>query len=130
MGFTAVRAGRTRRQAVRAKFVGREQLDEDRARNYRQLPRRRRRVPVNVKIFLEGEEETGSLSLRSSISKYGNLLRSDAVLSADGGRAHPEVPTLNTGARGNVKLEIGVHTMDVDPHAGRYGGLRPQLHVD
>ena len=85
--------------------------------------------PVNVKIFLEGEEETGSPSLRSIIARYGDLLRSDAVLSADGGRAHPEVPTVNTGARGNVKLEISVRTADVDLHSGRYGGaVRNALH--
>lgn len=87
------------------------------------------RCPVNVKVFLEGEEETGSPSLRSLIARHRQLLHADAVISADGGRAHPEVPTINTGARGIVKLEISLHTASTDLHSGRYGGgVRNALH--
>jgi acetylornithine deacetylase/succinyl-diaminopimelate desuccinylase-like protein len=85
--------------------------------------------PVNIKFFLEGEEETGSPSLRSIIARYGDVLQADAVISADGGRAHRSVPTINTGARGITKLEITVTTADTDLHSGRYGGgVRNALH--
>ncbi|SDV48807.1 dipeptidase [Chitinasiproducens palmae] len=85
--------------------------------------------PVNIKIFLEGEEETGSPSLRAIVAKYRDLLRSDGVLSADGGRASRTVATVNTGARGNAKLEFSLCTASTDLHSGRYGGaVRNALH--
>jgi acetylornithine deacetylase/succinyl-diaminopimelate desuccinylase-like protein len=85
--------------------------------------------PVNIKIFLEGEEETGSPSLRTLAQRHGPLLRAHAVLSADGGRASAEVPTINTGARGNAQLEVRLRSAHKDLHSGRYGGaVRNALH--
>lgn len=85
--------------------------------------------PVNVKLFLEGEEEVGSPSLRAIVARHGALLRADAMLSADGGRASPTVPTVNVGARGNTGLEIALSTAAKDLHSGKYGGaVRNALH--
>lgn len=85
--------------------------------------------PVNIKFFLEGEEETGSPSLRPLLAKYRALLAADAVLSADGGRASTTIPTLNTGARGLCKLEVTLRSAAKDMHSGRYGGaVRNALH--
>ncbi|WP_024511536.1 dipeptidase [Bradyrhizobium sp. ARR65] len=78
--------------------------------------------PVNVKIFLEGEEECSSPSLHAIVDRYRTLLRADAMISADGGRASPVVPTINVGSRGLVELEFSVRTADKDLHSGRYGG--------
>jgi acetylornithine deacetylase/succinyl-diaminopimelate desuccinylase-like protein len=87
------------------------------------------KCPVNVKFFLEGEEETGSPSLRTIVERYRPLLEADAMVSADGGRVSTEVPTLGTGARGIAKLEFTVRTADKDLHSGRYGGaVRNALH--
>jgi acetylornithine deacetylase/succinyl-diaminopimelate desuccinylase-like protein len=87
------------------------------------------RCPVNIKVFLEGEEETGSPSLRTIVERHRALLQADAVLSADGGRASAEVPTINTGARGNAQLEVRLRTASKDLHSGRYGGsVRNALH--
>ncbi len=85
--------------------------------------------PVNVKLFLEGEEEVGSPSLPAIVARYGDLLRADAMLSADGGRASRDIPTINVGARGNTGLELTLRTADKDLHSGRYGGaVRNALH--
>ncbi|MFM0738694.1 M20/M25/M40 family metallo-hydrolase [Paraburkholderia xenovorans] len=85
--------------------------------------------PVNVKVFIEGEEETGSPTLTEIIARFRGLLSADAVLSADGGRASAEVPTVNTGARGCGQLEFRLRTADKDLHSGRYGGsVRNALH--
>ncbi|QOF78954.1 dipeptidase [Variovorax sp. 38R] len=87
------------------------------------------RCPVNIKVFLEGEEETGSPSLRTLVDRHRTLLQADAVLSADGGRASAQVPTINTGARGNSQLEVRLRTAQKDLHSGRYGGsVRNALH--
>ena len=85
--------------------------------------------PVNIKLFLEGEEETGSPSLREIVRRYGSLLRADAMISADGGRQSATVPTINVGARGLAKLELVVRSADKELHSGRYGGaVRNALH--
>ncbi|VVE30111.1 dipeptidase [Pandoraea anhela] len=86
-------------------------------------------LPVNVKVFLEGEEETGSPTLPAIIDRYRDRLDVDAVLSADGGRASATVPTINMGARGAGQLEFRVTTAGKDLHSGRYGGcVRNALH--
>ncbi|MBS0452546.1 MAG: M20/M25/M40 family metallo-hydrolase [Proteobacteria bacterium] len=85
--------------------------------------------PVNIKVFLEGEEETGSPSLRAIVARHGTLLQADAVLSADGGRASATLPTINVGARGNAQLEVRLQSAHKDLHSGRYGGgVRNALH--
>ena len=43
--------------------------------------------PVNMKLFIEGEEEIGSASLRGIAERYRGMLSADAMLSADGNRA-------------------------------------------
>ena len=85
--------------------------------------------PVNVKLFLEGEEEVGSPSLPAIVARYGDLLRADAMLSADGGRASATIPTINVGARGNTGFEVKLTTAAKDLHSGKYGGaVRNALH--
>lgn len=85
--------------------------------------------PVNVKLFLEGEEETGSPSLRAIVDRYRDLLAADAMLSADGGRASKDLATINVGARGMSGLNVALRTASKEVHSGRYGGtIRNALH--
>lgn len=78
--------------------------------------------PVNIKVFLEGEEESGSQSLREIVHRFRPLLQADAMISADGGRASATIPTINVGCRGLVEIEFSIRTADKDLHSGRYGG--------
>jgi acetylornithine deacetylase/succinyl-diaminopimelate desuccinylase-like protein len=85
--------------------------------------------PVNVKLFLEGEEEVGSPSLIGIIERNRDLLRADAMLSADGGGAAGKVPVLNIGCRGIAALQFGLRTARKDAHSGKVGGaMRNALH--
>ncbi len=79
-------------------------------------------LPVNVKLFLEGEEESGSPSLRAIVERHRDKLDADVMLSADGGRASTTVPTLGIGGRGLAALEFSLRTASKDGHSGRYGG--------
>ncbi len=79
-------------------------------------------LPVNVKLLLEGEEESGSRTIPAILEKYRDLLASDVLVSADGGRWRPGLPTVNTNSRGNVGMEITVRTAGHDLHSGRFGG--------
>lgn len=80
-------------------------------------------LPINVKLLIEGEEETGSASLPGILEKHHALLAADAVLSADGARWRPELVSLNVGARGNAGFEFKLKTSSQDLHSGRYGGI-------
>lgn len=79
-------------------------------------------LPCNLKLFIEGEEESGSPSLRTLVERHRDKLQADAMLSADGGRASTTVPTLGIGGRGIVGLEFTLRTAAKDGHSGRYGG--------
>ncbi len=79
-------------------------------------------LPVNVKVFIEGEEECGSPSLRGIVERHHDKLVADAMLSADGGRASTTIPTVGVGGRGLTALELTLRTADKDGHSGRYGG--------
>ena len=88
------------------------------------------RPPVNVKLLLEGEEETGSPSLPAILEANRELLAADAVLSADGARWRADLPSVNVGSRGNGGLGLTVRTAGKDLHSGRYGGaVANALHV-
>ena len=85
--------------------------------------------PVNVKLFLEGEEEVGSPSLPALIEAHRELLAADAMLSADGGGAAGKMPMLNIGCRGIAALQFSLRTARKDAHSGKVGGaLRNALH--
>lgn len=85
--------------------------------------------PVNVKLFLEGEEEVGSPSLPALIEAHRDLLAADAMLSADGGGGAGKVPVLNIGCRGICALQFSLRTARKDAHSGKVGGaMRNALH--
>jgi acetylornithine deacetylase/succinyl-diaminopimelate desuccinylase-like protein len=88
------------------------------------------RLPINVRLLLEGEEETGSPSLGPILEAHRERLAADAVLSADGARWRADLTTINVGNRGNGGFEVTVRTAAKDLHSGRYGGVVPNaLHV-
>ncbi|MEQ8398902.1 dipeptidase [Thalassobaculum sp.] len=88
------------------------------------------RLPVNVKLLLEGEEEVGSATLGAILEGNRASLDADVVLSADGGRWRADLPTIAVGSRGIAALEFSVTTAVKDLHSGRYGGIVPNaLHV-
>jgi acetylornithine deacetylase/succinyl-diaminopimelate desuccinylase-like protein len=80
------------------------------------------RLPVNVKLLLEGEEEVGSRTLPAIMDAERALLAADVLVSADGGRWRPGLPTVNTNSRGNLGMDVKVRTAATDLHSGRYGG--------
>jgi acetylornithine deacetylase/succinyl-diaminopimelate desuccinylase-like protein len=80
------------------------------------------RLPVNVKLLLEGEEEVGSRTLPAIMAAHRDLLAADVLISADGGRWRPGVSSVNTNSRGLVGMELVVRTAARDLHSGRFGG--------
>ncbi|MEM6711013.1 MAG: M20/M25/M40 family metallo-hydrolase [Pseudomonadota bacterium] len=80
-------------------------------------------LPLNVKVLIEGEEETGSPSLPGILDTHRTLVAADAVLSADGARWRPDLQTINVGSRGTAGFELRLQTASQDLHSGRYGGI-------
>lgn len=83
------------------------------------------RLPVNIKVLLEGEEEVGSATLPAILKSHADLLRAEAVISADGARWRADLPSVNTGSRGNMAFELALRTASKDLHSGRFGGAVP-----
>ncbi len=83
------------------------------------------RLPVNIKILLEGEEEVGSATLPAILDQHADRLRAEAVISADGARWRADLPSVNTGSRGNMAFELALTTASKDLHSGRFGGAVP-----
>ena len=82
----------------------------------------RGRLPVNVRILLEGEEEIGSPSLESALFAHRRELAADVAISADGAMWSAEQPSVNVAARGMLAVEVTVRGPSADLHSGRHGG--------
>jgi len=87
-------------------------------------------LPLNVKFLFEGEEEIGSRNLEPFVAANIELLRADAVLSADGAMWRIDEPSITVGCRGVTALELTLKGANRNLHSGRYGGSIPNaLHA-
>lgn len=82
-------------------------------------------LPVNVVMFIEGEEEVGSETLPALLAKHQEALRADVIVIADSGNWDIGVPALTTSLRGLVRMDIEVRTLTHAVHSGMWGGLVP-----
>jgi acetylornithine deacetylase/succinyl-diaminopimelate desuccinylase-like protein len=87
------------------------------------------RLPVNVKLVIEGEEESGSAGIAAYVRAHPDRLRADAALVLDSGMFAPRVPAITLGLRGMVATEIEVSGASRDLHSGLYGGVAPNPFV-
>jgi acetylornithine deacetylase/succinyl-diaminopimelate desuccinylase-like protein len=80
------------------------------------------RLPVNMKIILEGEEEVGSANLDNFIKANKELLKADVVVISDSGMFARGVPSICYGLRGLVYFQIDLRGSKSDLHSGSFGG--------
>ena len=82
----------------------------------------RGKLPVNVVVIAEGEEEVGSENLERFIREHKDLLRSDAVIISDSSMFAPGLPSILSSLRGLAYFQIDVTGPATDLHSGSYGG--------
>ena len=85
--------------------------------------RTRGRLPVNVRVIVEGEEEIGSPNFEAALERYRDLFAADVAIISDTAVFAEDVPSLTTSVRGLVNWEITVHGPAADTHSGYYGGI-------
>ncbi len=83
------------------------------------------RLPINLKLIVEGEEEIGSPNLDPAIVAHLTDLQSDVVVISDTSMFAAGQPALNYGLRGLAYFEITVNGANTDLHSGGYGGAVP-----
>jgi acetylornithine deacetylase/succinyl-diaminopimelate desuccinylase-like protein len=83
------------------------------------------RLPVNVKVLIEGEEEIGSPGVTRWIERRGRTLACDFAWVSDGQLFAPDLPTIVTGLRGLCYTEVEVRGASHDLHSGQHGGAVP-----
>ncbi|MEU6761092.1 dipeptidase [Streptomyces sp. NPDC046853] len=80
---------------------------------------------VNLKLLVEGEEESGSPHFRAMIEEHKERIAADAVIVSDTGMWSEDTPTVCTGMRGLADCEIELRGPDQDIHSGSFGGAVP-----
>jgi acetylornithine deacetylase/succinyl-diaminopimelate desuccinylase-like protein len=86
------------------------------------LMRTRGKLPVNVVVLAEGEEEIGSEHLSTFIESNVSLLRADSVVISDSAMFAPGLPSILSSLRGLAYFQIDVQGPSTDLHSGSYGG--------
>ena len=81
------------------------------------------RLPINLKVIIEGEEEISSPNLAPWVEEHRAMLACDAVLICDSGILAEDVPLINHGTRGLTYMEIEVQGPATDLHSGGFGGV-------
>ncbi|MGN6465794.1 MAG: dipeptidase [Rhizobiaceae bacterium] len=79
-------------------------------------------LPCEITILFEGEEESGSPSLKPFLEANARELTADFALVCDTGMWDVDTPAICTGLRGLVGEEITVKAANRDLHSGLYGG--------
>jgi len=82
----------------------------------------RGRLPINIKIVMEGEEESGSDNFDPWIIANRERLKADLVVISDTGFYEGNRPAITVGLRGLVYAQIDVAGPKLDLHSGSFGG--------
>ncbi len=83
------------------------------------------KLPINIKVLIEGEEEVGSVSLWDYVHHNKAKLKADALVVSDTSMLAQGVPSITYGLRGLNYYEIEITGPAQDLHSGIFGGAVP-----
>ncbi|MEX2318027.1 MAG: dipeptidase [Pirellulales bacterium] len=81
-----------------------------------------RKLPLQVKFLIEGEEEVGSANLPPYVKQHRDKLACDCVVISDSSQFAPGVPAITYGLRGLAYYELRLRGPRQDLHSGTFGG--------
>src|SRR4051812_2171876 len=79
-------------------------------------------LPVNMRFFIEGEEEVGSAHLDEFVRAHKQELAADVVVISDSPMFDRGIPSICYGLRGLAYFQIDVRGTKSDLHSGSFGG--------
>jgi acetylornithine deacetylase/succinyl-diaminopimelate desuccinylase-like protein len=85
----------------------------------------RGRLPCNVIVLLEGEEEIGSPHIADFVRQQRERLPADLVITADGPVHENGESCIRFGVRGVISFELRARGANQDLHSGNWGGVAP-----
>ncbi|MEI8365382.1 MAG: dipeptidase [Parachlamydiaceae bacterium] len=81
------------------------------------------KYPINLKLCIEGEEESGSTGLAGIMREKKNELKADYFAVVDLGMPNEKTPAVTLGVRGIVTMDVEVTGTHADLHSGCHGGV-------
>jgi len=81
-----------------------------------------RKLPLQVKFLIEGEEEKGSEVLSHALPGLKEKLACDVIVISDSSQYAPGQPAITYGLRGIAYFELRVQGPKADLHSGSFGG--------
>ena len=83
--------------------------------------------PINLKIVLDGQEESGSVGLFKLLEdkEFRKKLAADVLLVCDTSAAADLRPAIVAGLRGVNHFTVTLKAANRDLHSGEYGGIAP-----
>lgn len=80
------------------------------------------KLPLNVKLVAEGEEEMGSTNFAYFVESHKELLKADVITLSDGSKYTEDLPCICCGVRGLLYMQVEVDGPGHDAHSGIFGG--------
>lgn len=83
------------------------------------------RLPLNVKLVIEGEEEIGSPNLERYMDAFPQDFEADVMVLTDCENPSEDIPGLTVSLRGLLELDITCEALSADVHSGLWGNMVP-----
>lgn len=83
------------------------------------------KLPVNVKVIIEGEEEVGSVNLWDFVQHNRERLKADVLVVSDSSMLSRGIPSITYGLRGLNYYQLELTGPAQDLHSGSFGGAVP-----
>jgi acetylornithine deacetylase/succinyl-diaminopimelate desuccinylase-like protein len=87
------------------------------------------KLPVNVKMLVEGEEEVGSKYLMKFFEVHKERIKSDVIVVCDTENIDVGIPSITYSLRGIVGVLVEVNTAKTPIHSGMGGGAMPDAAI-